>query len=325
MKTKKVVAKSVIVVMGGALVATPLYSKINEDNYMKKIFFILILLIINSCNKENPVENRINEDVAKDTLNREIIDNVFLFVDSLKDLYTFDEYIYANVHLKNENNSSGLPIFIGSYPPFLSWRFKNSKGEFVDGGPLIIGASEYNDTLKIGEEIIDNIKWFQNIYDENEMSSGLKAFMGDYIFEINFRGIKYENYPHLIKYFKISEVGDPLSYHLFRDYDSEDTIKIDFVLRNRINNQIQLNATTDSCGIYIVKENNNQTDTVYTNKFLLEQSVYNLAPLLDNVLYKFRYSEKDFINQGIKGAFNIIIKLNFKERIIISSNLLFIL
>ena len=62
----------------------------------------------------------------------------------------------------------------------------------------------------------------------------------------------------MIKYFTISEVVDPLSHHLFRDYDSEDTVKIDFVLRNRINSQIELNTTSDSCGIYLIKEIYNQ-------------------------------------------------------------------
>lgn len=293
---------------------------------MKKIFFVLILLVIISCNKENPTEYEIIEPIIKDTLSREIMDDIFLFVDSLKDVYTLDEYILANVHLKNENNPSGLPIYIGNWPPFLFWFFKNSDGEIVDLGPLTIGAAVYDDTLKIGEEIVENIKWFHFNYDENEMTNGLKAFTGDYTFGINFRGINYQNYPHLIKYFKISEVGDPLAHHLFRDYNSEDTIKIDFVLRNRINNQVVLNTSNDSCGIYLIKEIYNQEpDTVFTQRFLLEQSVYNFAPISDNVLYKFRYSKQDFINQGIQGTFDIVIKLNFQERIIISSNLLFIL
>lgn len=293
---------------------------------MKKIFFVLILLVIISCNKENPTEYEIIEPIIKDTLSREIMDDIFLFVDSLKDVYTLDEYILANVHLKNENNPSGLPIYIGNWPPFLFWFFKNSDGEIVDRGPLTIGAAVYDDTLKIGEEIIEDIKLYQNIYDDDEMSSGLKPFAGNYSLEINFRGINYENHPHLIKYFKISEVGDPLSHHLFRDYNSEDTIKIDFVLRNRINNQVVLNTSNDSCGIYLIKEIYNQEpDTVFTQRFLLEQSVYNLAPVSDNILYRFRYAKEDFINQGITGAFDIVIKLNFVERIIISSNFLIIL
>ncbi len=293
---------------------------------MKKIIYFFVLLILYSCNKETPTEIEIIEAITKDTLNREIMDDIFLFVDSLKDVYTLDEYILASVHLKNENNPSGLPIYIGNWPPFLAWRFKNSEGDLINIGPLVIGGAVYNDTLKIGEKIVEDIKWFQHMYDENEMHSGLKAFTGDYILEIIFRGINYNIYPHLIKYFTISEVGDPLSHHLFRDYDSEDTVKIDFVLRNRINSQIELNTTSDSCGIYLIKEIYNQDpDTVFVHKFFLEQSTYNLESLSDNILYEFRYLEQDFINQGISGAFDIVIKLNFEERIIISSNLLFIL
>jgi hypothetical protein len=278
-----------------------------------------------SCSEENPTENVIIPPVDKDTLSREIIENVFLFVDSLKDVYSLDDYILANVHLKNENNPTGLPIYIGNWPPFLSWRFENASEDYVSGGPLIIGAAVYDDTLKIGEELTEDIQWYQNIYDDDEMSSGLKAFTGDYSLQINFRGINYANFPHLIKYFKINEVGDPLSYHLFKDYNSEDTVKIDFVLRNRIKSQVTLNATNDSCAIFLVKYSNQEPDTVFTQKFLLDQTVYNLVPLSDRVLYKFRHSEQDFINQGITGAFDIVIKLNFAERIIISSNLLFIL
>lgn len=304
----------------------------NNSNYISLISILLLLLIINSCNKENPTEKEINNPIDifnpidEDTLSREIMNDIFLFVDSLKDVYTLDEYILANVHLKNENNPSGLPIYIGNWPPFLSYRVENSLGEYISGGPSIIGNGVYDDTLKIGEEITDNIKWFQYIFDKDEMFSGLKAFTGNYRLGINFRGIDYENHPCLIKYFKISEDGDPLSYHLFRDYNSEDTVKIDFVLRNRINNEVILNTSNDSCGIFIVNRHSNlEPDTVFTQKFLLEQSVYNLAPLSDNVLYKLRYAKQDFINQEITGAFNIVIELNFVERRIISSNLLIIL
>lgn len=291
---------------------------------MKKIIYFFVLLIFISCNKEAPTENPLNPD-KKNILRREIIDNVFLFVDSLKDNYTLDDYIYADVHLKNENNLSGLPILISSYPPFLSWVIKNSSDELVNAGPLIVGESVYNDTLKIGEEITSNIKWFQNIYDKNELTSGLKAFAGEYTLNINFRGIDYQKSPYLIKYFRISEIGDPLSSHIFRDYNSNDTLKIDFILRNRINSTITLTPSSDSCVLFIIDKINNQNDTVYTHNFLLEKSVYNLPALSDNILYKFRYLKQDFIDRGIKGGFDIVIELNFQERKITSRNLLFIL
>jgi hypothetical protein len=88
---------------------------------MKKIIYFFVLLILYSCNKETPTEIEIIEAITKDTLNREIMDDIFLFVDSLKDVYTLDEYILASVHLKNENNPSGLPIYIGNWHGPATW------------------------------------------------------------------------------------------------------------------------------------------------------------------------------------------------------------
>ncbi|HEX2865926.1 MAG TPA: hypothetical protein VHO03_02735 [Ignavibacteriales bacterium] len=295
---------------------------------MRKIFlFILLSLIVSSCRKENPAESsnensKENKSAAADTLRREVIKGVFLFADSLKDVYTLDENVYARVHLKNENNQEGLPVFIGNYPPFTNWFITDLDNNIVNQGPLTIGASEFNKTLYPGEELAENFKWSQNIYDKNTMTSGLKAFAGDYTLELGFRGV---NCPPLIKHFTISEEGDPFSYNVSKDYNAKDTLKFDFVLRNRIFSSMTLNTSGQPWELFLIKTSSSQTpDTVFVQKFAFEKSVYNLGPKSDNIIFSFSRPEKDFINQGITGAFDMVLNFYFKEKTISSRTAVYI-
>lgn len=294
---------------------------------MKKVsLFILLLLLISSCSKDNPVEDSKDNQAAKaavsDTLRREVIKDVYLFVDSLKDVYSLDDYLYASVHLKNENNTAGLPIFIGSYPPLIYWSFTDSDTNWVSYGPTTIGLSEFSKTLKPGEELVDNLRWSQYIYDKDKMTSGLKAFAGDYTLEIGFRGV---NCPPLIKYFKISEEGDPFSCDISKDYKAKDTLKFDFVLRNRISRAITLNASADAGELLLIKTSSNQApDTVFVQKIALDKSVYNMAAKSDCVLFKYSRPEQDFISKGITGAFDMVLNFHFKEKTISSRSTVYI-
>lgn len=295
---------------------------------MKKVFlFILLSLFIYSCSKENPAESskensKENKAAAGDTLRREVIKDVFLFADSLRDVYTLDDYVLAKVHLKNENNQAGLPVFIGNYPPFTAWVIVDADNDIVNHGPLTIGASEFSKTLYPGDELTENFKWYQNIYDINSMTSGLKAFAGDYTLELGFRGV---HCTPLIKHFRISEEGDPFSYNVSKDYNAKDTLKFDFVLRNRINRIITLNTSAQAGELLLIKTNSSQIpDTVFVQKITLGKSVYNLGPKSDNVLYSFSRPEKDFISQGITGGFDMVLNFYFKEKTISSRSTVFI-
>lgn len=298
---------------------------------MKKIVFFALLLLISSCSKENPSEStkdnpnypndNTNQTAERDTLRREVIKDVFLFADSLKDIYSLDDYIIAKVRLKNENNPAGLPIHIGSYPPLIAWFITDKDDQQVNMGPLTIGLSEFNKTLKPGEELSENFRWSQNIYDKNTMSSGLKAFAGDYTLELGFRGV---NCPPLIKHFRISEEGDPLSKNVAIDYTAKDALKFDFVLRNRIGREIKLNTSGVPGELLLINNSNQKSDTVFVQKFTLDKSVYSLAPRSDNILFSFNRPEQEFFSQGIKGGFDMVLNLYFKEKTISSTKPVFI-
>lgn len=277
---------------------------------MKKVFlFISLLLFISSCSKENPVEKTKEDPTASlttsDTLRREVIKDVFLFADSLKDTYSLDDNIYAKVHLKNENNASGLHIFVGNYPPLLGWFCFDSNNELVNSGPSTMGLAEFNQTLKGGQELNESLTW------EQSSRSGLKAFAGDYTLELYFRGV---NSKGLLKHFKITEQGDPFSYYLYREYSVKDTVKINFLLRNRISKAITLNSSSVSSEFLLINNSNQKSDTVFVQKFTLDKSVYNLDPKSDNLLFKLSRPLQDFKNQGINGPYDMVLNLYFKEK-----------
>lgn len=259
----------------------------------------------------------------RDTLSRELTAGVFLACDSLHDSYNLDEPLLSRITLENKSNKEGLYIFIGSYPPFTGWSIFNSSDERVSGGPTVVGLAEFRDTLNVGEKLVDKFIWHHQISDPNEMYSGLKAFSGKYKLRIGFWGIPNSLNPYLIKYFEITEIGEHLSYNLYRYYDQSDSVNFDFVLRNRITKNIIL--TRSEIPSYIYLYNEARKDTVYKYSFTPEKQSYILNGHSDNILARYRNSKKYFKDLGITGAFKFIIKMNFAERVVTTENLLFIL
>jgi len=293
---------------------------------MKKVFLtiIVVIIIVNfSCNTENLLVENDFELYKLDTLKRELKEGIFLSCDSLQNSYTLNQPIISYINLENKSNKEGLRIHIGSYPPFLYWYVLDSNEQLVSAGPTEVGLSVYDDTLRIGKVLRDQFKWNHQMSDPNEMYSGLKAFSGNYKIELIFAGIPSIMKPYLIKYFEITEFGEPLSSNLYRYYRKLDSVNYDFILRNRVKKEIVLTkAPTPS---YIFFYNESQKDTVYKYSFTLDKPIYILSGHSDNILARFRNSKKYFIDRGITGAFRIIIKLNFVERVITDDNLLFIL
>ena len=293
---------------------------------MKKVYLIILVVFVNvilSCNTENPLVENDFELYKLDTLKRELKEGIFLSCDSLQNSYTLDQPLVSYITLENKSNKEGLYIFIGSYPPFIGWTILNSHEQYISGGPTVVGLAEYRDTLKTGDILHDKFSWYHHISDPNEMYSGLKAFSGKYLLKIGFSGIPYTLKPYLIKHFEITENGEPLSSNLYRDYSKSDSVNYDFILRNRITKGISL--TKSSTPSYIFFYNDTRKDTVYKYSFSLDKPIYILNGHSDNIIVRFRNSKKYFIDKGITGAFKIIIKLNFVERVITDDNLLFIL
>lgn len=282
--------------------------------YILTLTFLLTLVFI-SCDKDNINISDINALMSKDTLVRELKSGIFLSANSLKDIYSLDESLIATVKIINEYNDDGLPIFIGSYPPFLYWSVYDEKDNLISFGPKIVGDMVYRDTLNLSESLFENIKWDQSISDNYTMFNDLKAYSGKYKLILRFSGIDRSLKPYLIKYFEINEIGEPLSIYLFRNFEPKDSIKYDLILRNRTLTEIQLTVSGDSSYLYLYKYG--KSEPTFVLPISLEKQNYILSAHSDSIFYKFRYSKNDLLNKGLEGECEIIVRLNFKERIIV--------
>ncbi|MBK7978981.1 MAG: hypothetical protein IPK06_02995 [Ignavibacteriae bacterium] len=285
---------------------------------MKKLIIALLVSMIISCNKENPTETNKNY-TSLDTLSREIKEGIFLSIDSLKDTYSLDETISAKVTLKNITNEIGLPIYIPNWPPYLDWHILDKNKNLIKFYPSGHGFSEYEDTLNIGEILFENVDW--NIVESN---SHLKSFSGEYILEINFNGISFNKTPHLIKHFKINEIGEAISTYLKFDYESTDSIKLDLYIRNRISKEITVNNLNKESKLYLIKQSYERQDTVYRENIKFNWETQKLNSKSDIVLYKYKSEKTKFHELGIKGGYYCKFHLLINGKKYISSNFIFI-
>lgn len=289
---------------------------------ISQILIAVILTILLSCNKNNPLVEEEFETNSRDTTSRELAKDIFLRFDSINSSYTLDQQVETNIILENKSNKTGLPIYIDGYPPFIYWRVLDQDGEYISGGPTIVACAVYRDTLYSGEKLNEKFYWQHHISDSQEMYSGLKAFSGKYLLRVGFAGIDSKYKPYIIKHFEITETGEPLSTHIYRYYNKDDSVNYDFIVRNRIKKEITLTKSDKPCYIYFL--NYTTRDTLYKSSITPDKQNYNLKGHSDNILARFRSSKKQFIEQGIKGSFRAVIKLNFRERVITDESLLFI-
>ncbi len=244
-------------------------------------------------------------------------------MNSLESTYNLDDTIAGNLYLINESNNDGLEIFIGSWPPAGGYSIFNEQGEFLYFNVWAIGLAEFHDNLMPGDTLKETISWSQgtNLY---EGYSGLKLYSGFYKLAGSFWGNDSLFGKSAIKWFEITENGDPLSVIAHRHYELDDSIKVSFVIRNRIAQEKKYTLNSEK-SINIQYFNRDGEKILAQKESIgLRENFINLKPKSDNHIYTYSISKNDSALSNLDGMYNLTITLVCEERTIEASVITFV-
>ena len=147
--------------------------------------------------------------------------------------------------------------------------------------------------------------------------TGLKLYSGVYKFVGNFWGHELLNKNELMKYIEITEQGDPITSVAYRHYDIEDSIKISFIIRNRISSIQTLHIGTENPFSFFFVSTDAILDTVLHKKFNRVPDFENeiiLNSKSDLKIFSYKISKSDPELAGLKGAYDATFSLKCGER-----------
>ena len=244
-----------------------------------------------------------------DTLNAQITPGVTLNLIGLRETYTLDDTIAATLVLKNNSDPSPFILWTPNLPPNRVLVYLLGSPDFIYYYPSVIDFAEFRDTLRQGDSLLIRIIWYGNTWDARESRwTALKAFSGTYQLEAWLGGNRLLNHP-LTKFITISEAGYPFSGDLRVDYSSTDSVKADFIIRNRKSRALPLDPidTTPISLAFLAGK-----DTSIVLKYPLASGASKLRGFSDTVILPFCVAKNDSRFAALKGAFvmRAILRLN---------------
>ncbi len=274
----------------------------------------LCLLLFTCTTEKNPLLPHVNQGTQHlDSTKVYVKDGISINVNSIKSVYNLDDTLKGNLSLVNENNNNGFDIHIGSYPPPGGYYIIDENGDSLYFSAKMIGAMVLRENLLPGDSLNVNINWNQLISIANNNSSGLKIFSGNYKLQGKFWGNDTLKNKSVIKWFEITEEGDPISIKAHRHYEVQDSFKVSLIIRNRVSTR----------QIYTV-ENQNTIEIHYMHYGELMSSQYDVLelegdklefdPKSDQTIYTYSISKQDSSLSKLKGAFDLHFIIRCKER-----------
>ncbi len=193
-------------------------------------FVAIMILILNSCEKDFSALNQ--TELHGNRTYFESPEGLIYKLEGLKEIYSLDEKIKAKFTIINKSDTTNYHVFTYSGPIFSFSVFNENNDRVYDNS--FRTATVYNFYFRPNDTLTYSFQWDQYYKTLNHYSS-LKVYSGKYFIKPHLIGIPTNN---VGKWIKINEVGDPLStklYYYFSDYDS---LKIDFLLRNRTSKKL---------------------------------------------------------------------------------------
>ena len=281
-----------------------------------------IFLVIALCSCEmnkNPLDNQyfVNQNYI-DSTKIYIDDGIYIELDGLKDVYTLDDTLKGHLYLINEDNKQGMWIYIGSWPPAGGYSIWDEQDNYLYFNVWVIGCAVFDYTLMPGDTLSENILWTQWFETPFSIYSGLKIFSGKYKLTGCFWGNEKLMDKYAVKWFEIKEQGDPISTKAHQYYESEDSIKVSFLIRNRISQAQQFLFMSEK-KIEISYESHNDTVFKQVEYLDIQSDKIVIEPKSDILFYTYSISKNDPIISDFTGAYNLTIAIPFKERYIKAS------
>lgn len=289
------------------------------------VFFSLFLI---QCEFNQDPLSENNNFFPHDSTSRIVKNGIYLNLEGIQDTYSLQDTILGEMLLFNVNNYDGLDIKVGSSPPIGNFRVFDQNDQLQYFYPSATGYAEFDMTLFPGDTLNEEIRWTQKINSTQIFPNGLDVYSGYYKIVGGFWGnsLLYTN--KLVKWIEITEEGDPISSVAFRHYEVEDSIKISFIIRNRILLKQTFDIKTKYPFSYFFVSTKSVTDTVLHNKFNqipnFEDKLI-LNPKSDTNIFCLKISKSASELSELNGAYYATFLVNCEEREIKASVLTFIL
>ena len=278
---------------------------------MKYLFLISIFIfILFNCNKDL---SSINEnDKHQYSTYSESSEGLICELEGLKDIYSLDESVQGRLTIMNNSDTTRYHVFAYSGPVFQYTVFDEN-----DDQVFYIAyrtATVYDFYFEPNDTISKGFGWNQS-YISTNYYSGLKVFSGKYLIIPSHVGIPIKN---IGKWIEINEIGEPFSTKLYYYFSDKDSLKLDFILRNRTSKNYTY-TLDNNIPIKIEYTDEMSNELILTDFPEIDYSELNIRPKSDHILYKYRISKSDSVFSEMEGSYNCKITFNCNSREISAS------
>ena len=261
--------------------------------------FLIFFLVLIKCQGPTSNGNNNSED-------QEGIEAVLTFD---KSEYSLDDTISVDFLAVNKSKNNKIHIYTTNGPLHLMSVY-NTNDELVQFLPQFITQTVYNFYFEPGDTIQNHVSWNQSTFSRN-IYNNLKAYSGEYLIKFSYTGV---NTSGLDKWITITEEGEPLSSKLYWHFSAKDSIKLDFLIRNRISKKL----------IYLIKKNEKPMLQFYEYgvatpirelELKIDFDEIKLLEKSDCELFSYQESKENLKNIGLDGIYNckIIIPCTSKD------------
>ena len=275
-----------------------------------------MLMIFLCCREVLPVPGDQKVEETIDPATQYVTGGNLLMLDGFKDNYTLDEDIFGVFRVINQTDTAGLSLHADSKSPYRLHITPLQSIDIVFFDPTVTRYEEFSDTLRRGDTLSYQLVWSQKTWNSTMFFwTDLKAFSGSYMMVVFFRGNPMFT-RSLTRFFEISEEGDPLSASLEIDHQSHDSVKADFVIRNRTSRPATIEAV-DPLPLRVTYLQS--LDTVLAHQYPLAPNVLALPPRSDKRIPFLRAANTDGAYARLRGAFDLHAILRLKSRVLTAS------
>jgi len=274
--------------------------------YYKIIAIIFILISIFNCSKDfSPIGND-NTELYHTYYKSP--DGLLMKLDSLQDTYSLDDEIKAEFTVSNISDSLSIHI-ISSSGPLGRFYMHDLGGQRINFYPRYKTGTYYDFYFNPGDSKRAILNWNQTTY-SNDHFSDLKAYAGKYLITLSYAGISTNK---MGKWITIDEIGDPFSAKLYYYFSDKDTLRLEFIIRNRISNDIILEPENDT-PLVVNYVDDSSRGSMLTHYPKLDFEKTRIKAKSSEMLYCYKISRQDPLLGNLRGSYICVMDFNFKSR-----------
>lgn len=274
----------------------------------KIIYSIFTFILLFSCSNPSNVHIEKKQNVL-------IYEDEYGIISQLifeQDSFSLNDTVRASLLTINNSDTHKVYIHITNGP---LWHYDiyNEDMESIESLPRWITPTIYDFYFSPGDTFKSTLNWSQTKYSNNRYAD-LKVFSGEYYITGNQPGLPHGKVGIWINIF---EEGEPLSTKLYWYFSDSDSIKLDFLVRNRISKELDFKINNNSSAK--LQFFNSINDTLVKEINLdVNFSTIELPPKSDSKILSFKESKSFLKSIGLLGTFNCKIIIPCEERYIIA-------